>query len=255
MNKFLLQRKTLLLQLCGWVIVILLWFAITNMHLINNRILPTPQFTWDGLREMFVKEDLVSDIFFSIRINLLGYLKCVLTAIPFGFILGLFSTTRKIFSQQINALRFVPITAMMGIFIAISGLTITTKVNFLAFGIWVYLVPVVVQRIDEVSRTHLDMMKTLGASFWQTVRHVHWRSVMARLSDDIRILVGISWTYIIVAELSNVQGGLGSKIFLAQKQDHMGKVYAVIFIIIAIGILQDMLFKLIDKILFRHKYK
>ncbi len=255
MRKFLLQRKDLLLQISGWLILLLVWFGITNLHLINNRILPTPQFTWEGLKEMFTREQLVNDILFSIRINLSGYFKCVITAIPVGFILGLFQTTRKIFSQQVNALRFVPITAMMGIFIAISGLTIATKVNFLAFGIWVYLVPVVVQRIDEVSHTHLDMMKTLGATFWQTIKHVHWRSVMARLSDDIRILVGISWTYIIVAELSNVQGGLGSKIFLAQKQDHMGKVYAVIFIIIAIGILQDMLFRLIDRLLFKHKYK
>jgi len=143
----------------------------------------------------------------------------------------------------------------MGIFIAISGLTIQTKINFLAFGIWVYLVPVVVQRIDEVNDTHLQMMKTLGAGFWQTVRYVTWRSVVARLSDDIRILVGISWTYIIVAELAGIQGGLGSLIFLGERQSNVGKVYAVIFIIVLIGIIQDVLFRLLDRLLFKFKYQ
>ena len=125
----------------------------------------------------------------------------------------------------------------------------------MAFGIWVYLVPVVVQRIDEVDSIHLQMMKTLGASFWQTVRYVTWPSVISRLSDDIRILVGISWTYIIVAELAGIQGGLGSLIFLGERQSNVGKVYAVIFIIIAIGIIQDAIFKLIDRLLFKFKYQ
>jgi len=74
--------------------------------------------------------------------------------------------------------------------------------------------------------------ETLGASFWQTVRYVTWRSVMSRLSDDIRILVGISWTYIIVQNWPGSRGGLGSLIFLGERQANVGKVYAVIIIIV-----------------------
>ena len=244
-----------LLQLAGWIILFIVWYAVTNLGWINNHVMPTPQKTWQSFLEMKSDDNLLDNILFSIRINLMGYLKCILAAIVIGFAIGLFPKIRKMFSQQINALRFVPITALMGIFIAISGLTIDTKINFLAFGIWVYLVPVVVQRIDEVSEVHLQMMKTLGASFWQTVRYVTWPSVIARLSDDIRILVGISWTYIIVAELAGIQGGVGSLIFLGERQSNVGKVYAVIFIIIIIGIIQDALFKLIDRVLFRFKYQ
>ena len=248
-------RKHLsVLQLAGWVITLALWFLITNTGLINVHVLPTPQKTWHSFVEMLHDDDLGSNIWFSVKINLLGYLKCIIAALVVGFAIGLFPTVRKMFSHQVNAIRFVPITATMGIFIAISGLTIATKINFLAFGIWVYLVPVVVQRIDEVSVTHLQMMKTIGASFWQTVYYVQWKSVVARLSDDIRILVGISWTYIIVAELTGMQGGLGSLIFLGERQSNVGKVYAVILIVVLIGILQDQLFKLADRLLFPFKY-
>jgi len=244
-----------LLQIAGWLVILIIWFLVTNFGLINTHVLPTPQKTFMAFRELQKDDNLGQNILFSVRINVIGYLKCIVGAIAFGFAIGLNPTLRKMFSHQINALRFVPITAMMGIFIAISGLTIATKINFLAFGIWVYLVPVVVQRIDEVSVTHLQMMKTLGASAWQTLMHVQWRSVIARLSDDIRILVGISWTYIIVAELAGIQGGLGSLIFLGERQSNVGKVYAVIFIIVAIGIIQDIIFKLIDRLLFKFKYQ
>jgi NitT/TauT family transport system permease protein len=243
------------LQITGWLILFAVWYGVTNYKIINNHIMPTPQKTWHSFLEMKSDDNLLDNILFSVRINVLGYIKCIVGAIVVGFAIGLSPRVRKMFSQQVNALRFVPITALMGIFIAISGLTIVTKINFLAFGIWVYLVPVVVQRIDEVNVTHLQMMKTLGASFWQTVRYVTWRSVMARLSDDIRILVGISWTYIIVAELAGIQGGLGSLIFLGERQSNVGKVYAVIIIIVIIGIIQDILFRLIDRILFKFKYQ
>src|SRR5882724_3332288 len=244
-----------MLQIAGWLILLLAWWLVTSFGLINNHIMPTPGKTWNAFLDMKENDSLGDNILFSVRINILGYLKCIAAALVVGFAIGLSPQVRKMFSQQVNALRFVPITALMGIFIAISGLTITTKINFLAFGIWVYLVPVVVQRIDEVDPTHLQMMKTLGASFWQTVRYVTWRSVISRLSDDIRILVGISWTYIIVAEQVGMQGGLGSLIFLGGRQANVGKVYAVIFIIVAIGIIQDALFRLIDRLLFKFKYQ
>lgn len=244
-----------LLQLAGWLILFALWWLVSNLGWINSHVLPTPQKTWSAFVEMKDQDNLADNIWFSIKINVLGYLKSIIAALVIGFAIGLSPKVRKMFSHQVNALRFVPITALMGIFIAISGLTIATKINFLAFGIWVYLVPVVVQRIDEVDVVHLQMMKTLGASFWQTVRFVTWRSVIARLSDDIRILVGISWTYIIVAELAGIQGGLGSLIFLGERQSNVGKVYAVIFIIVIIGILQDALFKLADRLLFKFKYE
>jgi len=250
-----LKRNLSLLQLSGWIILFAIWWIVTNLGLINNHVMPTPQKTWNAFLDMKANDDLGSNILFSVRINLFGYLKCIIAALVVGFAIGLSPQVRKMFSQQVNALRFVPITALMGIFIALSGLTIQTKINFLAFGIWVYLVPVVVQRIDEVNDTHLQMMKTLGAGFWQTVRYVTWRSVMARLSDDIRILVGISWTYIIVAELAGIQGGLGSLIFLGERQSNVGKVYAVIFIIVLIGIIQDVLFRLLDRLLFKFKYQ
>jgi NitT/TauT family transport system permease protein len=244
-----------LLQFGGWIVLFVLWYLITNFKLINNHIMPTPQKTWASFIDMYANDHLGENILFSLRINVIGYVKCISAALIVGFAIGLSPQVRKMFSQQVNALRFVPITALMGVFIAISGLTIATKINFLAFGIWVYLVPVVVQRIDEVNTTHLQMMKTLGATFWQTVRYVTWRSVIARLSDDIRILVGISWTYIIVAELAGIQGGLGSLIFLGERQSNVGKVYAVIFIIVAIGIIQDAVFKLIDRLLFKFKHQ
>ena len=128
------------------------------------------------------------------------------------------------------------------------------KVAFLAFGIIVFLLPVVVQRIDEVKDVYLKTSFTLGASNWQTIRTVYLPSVFSVLMDDIRVLTAISWTYIIIAELINRQGGVGGLIYLKGRQGQIDKVFAILIVIIIIGFLQDRLFMYLDKRLFTHKY-
>jgi NitT/TauT family transport system permease protein len=257
-------NKDTLYKIGGWLLILLLWFIVSNLNIINNKILPTPQETWRQAVYLYNEKNLLFHTWFSVKINLFAYFKAILGALIFGFSIGLFPKVRKLLSQQIDALRFTPITALMGIFITMYGLTVATKINFLAFGIWVYLTPVVVQRIDEAmvvyvngvpnDTVHMQMAKTLGATFWQKVRYVVWPAVSSRLFKDIGILVGISWTYIIVAELAGIQGGLGSLIYLGQRSAIPGIVYAIIIEIIIIGLLQDLLFRLLDRLLFRFKY-
>lgn len=238
----------------GWCIFIVMWSAISHFEIISPYVLPTPLKVLGAFFTLIREGKLFGNMWFSLKINFSGYIFSTLLAIPVGFLLGLFKNVRALFSQIVDSMRFIPITALGGIFIALFGLTIWTKINFLAFGIWVYLVPVVVQRIDEVPLVHLQMIKTLGANKWQRFWYVQFPYVMSRLSDDIRILVGISWTYIIVAELKNIQGGLGSLIYLGEKQSNPGIVYCSIIIIIIIGALQDRFFKLLDYLFFKYKH-
>ncbi|MFK7981901.1 MAG: hypothetical protein AB8G86_18115, partial [Saprospiraceae bacterium] len=65
----------------------------------------------------------------------------------------------------------------------------------------------------------------------------------------------ISWTYIIIAELLNRQGGIGSLAYIKARQGQMEKVFAILIVIIIIGFLQDKLFTFFDRKLFPHKYR
>ena len=202
----------------------------------------------------FKKEHLLEHIKFSLFLNFLGYIEAILISVSLGIFLGYFKSLRTMFTQQIDALRFVPITALSGVLIAISGLTLQTKIHFLALGIGVYLIPVTIQRIDETPKIHLQMMQTLGATKLQTLWWLILPYIKGKLSDDIRILIGISWTYIIIAEMKNDQGGLGHLIFLADKRANSSISFDVIFLIMFIGILQDFLLKQADKFFLKYKY-
>ena len=217
-------------------------------------LLPTPLSVVKSFSSLFSQDQLIPNALKSIWRNVQGYIWAVLIAIPLGFIIALFPLFRGLFSRQVDAMRYLPLTALTGLFVIWFGLEDKMKVAFLAFGIIVYLLPVVVQRVYEVSDVYLKTVFTLGASNWHTIRTVYIPSVMTQLMDDIRVLTAISWTYIIIAELLNKTGGIGSLIYIKARQGQIPKVFAILIVIILIGLLQDMIFVYISKRLFPHKH-
>jgi len=187
-------------------------------------------------------------------LNVAGYLEAVAICVPLGFLIGLFPLFKGLFSRQVDAIRFIPLTAITGLFIVWFGIEDTMKIQFLAFGIIVYLLPVVVQRVDGVENVYQQTAFTLGASTWETIRTVFFPSVFSKLFDDIRVLVAISWTYIIVAEMVNKTGGIGAMLYSAARQSRIDKVFALLFLIILVGFIQDKIFKALDKKLFPYKH-
>lgn len=217
-------------------------------------VLPPPPAVIKSYPELFTKDNLPMEMLRSIWLNIQGYFWAISISLVFGFIIGLYPLFRGLFSKQTNALRYLPLTALTGVFILWFGIEDEMKIAFLAFGIIVYLLPVVVQRIDEVQSVYLKTVFTLGATDWQTIQSVYIPAVMSKLMDDIRVLTAISWTYIIIAELLNRAGGIGSLIFIKARQGQLEKVFAILFIIILIGFFQDRIFMFIDRRLFPHKY-
>jgi len=229
--------------------------AITKKAIVNKAILPSPFSVLVSFKELHFQNSLVKNSWISIKLNVLGYIEAIIFSLLIGFIIGLIPFFKSLWSRYVDAIRFVPLAAVTGLFIAWFGIYIEMKVQFLAFGIFVFLVPVVVQRIGEVDQIYLQTSFTLGASSWQTIRKVYWPHVTSRIIDDVRVLTAISWTYIIVAEMLNTEeGGLGALIFKAQRVSRLDKMFAVLLLIILIGFIQDLLFSWIDKQLFPFKY-
>ena len=143
-----------------------------------------------------VNKGLFSNAAISIWRNLQGYFWAVFFSLLIGIPIALSPLARAMFSRQIDTLRYVPLTALTPLFLIAfdNSESEALKVSFLAFGILVYLLPVVMQRVWETEDVYLKTAFTLGASDWQLVKSVYLPSVLSKLIDDIRVLTAISWT-------------------------------------------------------------
>jgi len=248
------KNVSLLIEIFGFIFLVFVWGLITYLQFFPPSLLPSPFSVLTSFYELHFEDRLIRELFFSVKINILGYIEAILISLPIGFCIGLFPFFREMFKRYIDSLRFLPLSALTGVFISWWGIDSTMKVQFLTCGITVYLIPLIAQRVNEVDQTFVDTFYTLGASKWQMIKHVFIPDVFSKTINDIRVIISISWTYIIIAEMLNrSEGGIGSLTYMAARQGRIDKVFALLVIIICIGFLQDKVMMYLDRILFPYK--
>lgn len=257
---FELRRKLpnhvhIMLEILGGFLLLAAWQATASLHLLKNGIVPSPMSVLEAFPVLWFKYDLLGNALYSVTLNLLGYLEAAIIGLPLGFLIGLNPLCRALMGRYTTALRYLPLSALLGPFMLLFGIATNMKMQFLAFGILVYIIPQVVQRIDEVESVYLQTMQTIGASKWQIIRRIYIPAVIARTFTDFVTLTGISWTYIIIAEVVNTSdGGIGALAYMSYRTSHTDRMYAALIVIVAIGFALDKLGNFFDRKMFRWKY-
>lgn len=257
------KRENTIIGLIGAVVLFLLWWIVTKTEAINPKILPNPLDMIGSIPRLLTEEHLLQNIGYTVGLNLLGYVLALVVAIPLGFAIGIYPLPNALFRRYFEALRYLPLPTVSGIFIAIFGLGFGMKAKFLAFGILIFTLPAVIDKVlalqnpaNEKDYAYIQAAKTMGMTRVQLFRYVYWPYVMDRIYGDIRSLVAISYTYVVIAECLNKEGGIGAAIQTLTRQSRVPEIYALLFVIILIGIFQDWVFKKLDPILFPyHKQK
>lgn len=252
------KKQNTVIGIIGGVLLLLIWYGLTATGtIINPMILPNPIDVLQSIPTLLTEHHLLFNIGYTVGLNLLGYFLALVIAIPLGFIIGIYPVPSALFKPYFEAMRYLPLPTVSGIFITIFGLGFGMKSSFLAFGILIFTLPSVIQKVtdlqnpkNEKDHVYLQTAKTLGMSNWQMFRYVYWPYVMDKIYGDIRSLVAISYTYVVIAECLNKEGGIGALISTFSRQALTPYIYALLFIIVAIGILQDYLFKKLDPMLF-----
>lgn len=232
----------------GTIIVLLLWQL--SSLLIPNAIFPPPSKVILSIPELITQHDLLNSLFYSIQLNVLGNLQAVAIAIPLGFLIGLVPLFNSMFNRYLDVLRFAPLPVFTGVFIVLFGIGSVVKVQFLAFATFVYLLPVIVQRLDETNKVYEDTAFTLGAKQRDLLSTLYLPDTLSRLYDDIRVLLAISWTYITIVEVIVMSGGIGALAYACRRTGRIDMIFAIVLIIFLWGILQDLFLKWFKKILF-----
>ncbi len=243
------------LGLVGICFIGFVWLFITDLtNWVKPATIPSPVDVLYSFKDLFFRDGLIPNTIYSIKLNVWGYVEAIGISLPLGFIIALIPLFRSMFSKSIDAMRYIPITGLVGIFIAWFGIGMGMKAHFLAFGVIVYLLPIVIQRVYETEKVYLDTVWTLGANNWQLFTKVYLPSVISKVFVDLRIITAISWTYIIVAEMVNNEGGVGAMIYSAAKQSRIDKIFAIIVFIVLIGFIQDKIFQMLERWFFKYKF-
>lgn len=216
----------------SWGILVLVWFALTHWEILPPFSLPKPKGVIVAFGKLWTEYDLLGNVLKSWWRIAQAFIWCTIVAVPLGILMASFKWVFELVNPVAAPMRAMPITAFLPAFIALFGMDETMKVAFLWFGMFFYLLAVVVEEVNKVDNSLLETAYTLGAKN----RHVLWllfRASLPAIFSSFRILYDIGWTYVILAEMVNARKGVGYMVEAARKVLDFERVYAGI---IAIGI-------------------
>jgi NitT/TauT family transport system permease protein len=176
--------------------------------------------------------DLLGNVFMSWWRIAQAFLWCAVVAIPLGILMSSYRWLFELINPIAAPMRAMPLTAFLPAFIALFGIDETEKIAFLWFGMFFYLLAVVVEEVNRVDNALLETAYTLGATQGQVLWLI-FRASFPAIFSSFRILYDIGWTYVILAEMLNARKGVGYMVEAARKVLDFDRVYAGI---IAIGI-------------------
>jgi NitT/TauT family transport system permease protein len=242
-------RARLALGFASWGLLVAAWFVLTYWDILPPFALPRPAGVLRAFAHLWTDYNLLGNVFQSWWRIAQAFFWCALIAIPLGLLMASFRWIDHLVSPVAAPMRSMPITAFLPAFIALFGMEETMKVAFLWFGMFFYLLAVVVEEVNRVDQSLLETAYTLGAK----QRHALWlmfRASFPGIFGSFRILYDIGWTYVILAEMVNARKGVGYMVEAARKVLDFERVYAGI---IAIGF-AAFLFRWLLTVLERHLF-
>src|SRR6266481_1960924 len=225
-------RARIALAFLSWSIIILLWIGLTHWEILPPFSLPKPMGVMRAFGKLWTEYDLLGNVMESWWRIAQAFFWCAVIAIPLGILMASFRWLFELINPIAAPMRAMPLTAFLPAFIALFGMDETMKVAFLWFGMFFYLLAVVVEEVNRVDNALLETAYTLGAKQRQALWLV-FRASFPAIFSSFRILYDIGWTYVILAEMLNARKGVGYMVEAARKVLDFDRVYAVI---IAIGI-------------------
>lgn len=212
----------------------------------NPIFLPAPHKVAQALYTAFTTEPartgdlwLHQSVWHSIQIIFWGFLASAVIGVPLGVLAGAIPTVSRLIEPFIDFIRYMPAPAFGALCVAVLGLADGPKIAIIFIGTFFQMVLVIANTTRQLDMSLIEAAQTLGANRRQLLTRVVVPGILPNLYNDLRILLGWAWTYLIIAELIGAMSGISYFINQQGKYRNYENVFAGIIIIGVVGLVTD----------------
>lgn len=160
-----------------------------------------------------------------------------------GFLIGLhmgsFAVIEALLFPAVSLMTKIPATAAMAIFFVISKGDQALFRDIIAFGIAPTMAMSVHLAVKEIPLQLIYKGHTLGASKLEIVWRVIFPTVLPKVIDTVRLMIGPALVFLIPAEMLVSDVGVGYRIRLEQRRPVMAIVYFYLAYLAVFGLVID----------------
>jgi NitT/TauT family transport system permease protein len=175
----------------------------------------------------------------SLYIIFMGFFISCLFGVPIGVLCGTFDFFSRLFEPFIDFFRYMPAPVFSTLLVAIFMAHDAPKIALVFIGTFFQMVLVVSNTTRQLDVSLLEAAQTLGAKKLTLIRRVILPGITPNLYNDLRILLGWSWTWLVIAELIGVKSGLTEFIETQGRWRNFDRVYPIIILIGITGFTTD----------------
>jgi NitT/TauT family transport system permease protein len=186
----------------------------------------------------------------SIQIVFGGFLLAALIGVPLGVVCGTYDFFAKIFEPFTDFFRYMPAPTFSALLVAIFLANDAPKIALVFIGTFFQLVLVVANTTRQLDAPLLEAAQTLGARQFQLLTSVVVPGILPNLYNDLRILLGWAWTWLVIAELIGVKSGLTEFIETQGRYRNFDSVFPIIILIGLIGFGTDQILAYLRGLIF-----
>lgn len=233
------------------VVLIAVWFAVTNLGWVKPIFLPTPQAVFQQFYEYLTGQANDKPLWqhfvaSMLRVFSAFVLACV-TAIPIGIAMGMSRTVRGIFDPLLEFYRPLPPLAYLPLIIIWFGIDEVPKVLLIFLSCFAPLALAARSGMRSASQEQINAAYSMGATYLQVIRHVILPSAMPDILIGMRIAIGFGWTTLVAAEMVAANVGLGQMVLNASNFLRTDIVIMGIVVIGVMAYLFDLLMRWIER--------
>lgn len=203
-------------------------------------IFPSPTEVLGSIPGLWNEDGLGAQLWASFSLNLeaAGIMFLLSLAIAYSTVMPAFRPLAKLISSG----RFNGFVGLPLIFMAIFHNPHVVKVCLLVFGMGVFTVLSLTKMIKDIPQSLFDHSRTLRMREWRVVWEVVVLGRFDEVMDIMRINIAMGWMMLPMVEgMFKYEGGVGALMENESKHLNLDAVFAVLFVILVVGFVQDYL--------------
>jgi ABC-type nitrate/sulfonate/bicarbonate transport system permease component len=236
-----------LIQLGFVVIVAAAWYWSTATGSVSRLFLPAPAAVWLSLSRLVVTRQFWSAVEVTLMTVAQAYAIAVVAGILAGYVISRSRFRMDVLEPIIAGLFTIPITLFFPIFILFFGIGTASKV---AYGATYAFFPIVLNTIASFANVEphfLRAAKSMGASRWDTLRHVLIPSALPVLLGGMRIGFFICFAAVLGGETLSSIAGVGRNIALAAELMEPARMFAWIAFVVLTALILNLVLSGFDR--------
>jgi ABC-type nitrate/sulfonate/bicarbonate transport system permease component len=235
------------------LILVALWSFISFAGLVDPIILPSPPDVLRAFPKIFVEDNLIKDVGYTLFRVFSALILAAVLGIPFGLLLGYYKDLYRIFEGPLHALRSIPATALFPLLLLVIGVGNLSIVVLAAYPSLLIIMVNTVSGVSLANKRRIYQAEVLGANLFGLMRDVLIYESLPNILDGIRTSISYSLALIVAVEMfigiENV--GLGRRIYDYQSAYQIPQTYATIIITGGLGIVFNLILNLAERRLLR----